>query len=89
MEVTFSANPGYAMSWLKVSPAEILPGDAASIPLTLVVPPSAHPEEDYAILTAGGVHFDVKFSVGVPLLASASRQDINPTREPAPLCSCG
>jgi hypothetical protein len=66
MQVTFSANPGYAMSWLKVSPVEILPGDAASIPLTLMVPPNAHPGEDYAILTAGGVHFDVRFSVGVP-----------------------
>jgi hypothetical protein len=27
MEVTYSANPEYAMSWLKVSPVEILPGN--------------------------------------------------------------
>jgi hypothetical protein len=66
MEVTFSANPGDAMTWLKVSPVEILPGEAASIPVTLVVPPSAGPGEDYVILTAGGAHFDVRFSVGVP-----------------------
>jgi hypothetical protein len=37
MEVSYSANPEYAMSWLKVSPVEILPGESASIPLTLVV----------------------------------------------------
>jgi hypothetical protein len=42
------------MTWLKVSPAEILPGEAASIPLTLVVPPNAGPGEDYVILAAGG-----------------------------------
>ena len=30
MEVTFSANPGDAMTWLKVSPVEILPGTAAA-----------------------------------------------------------
>jgi hypothetical protein len=66
MEVTFSANPGDAMTWLKVSPVEILPGQAASIPVTLVVPSSAGPGENYVILTAGGTHFDVRFSVGVP-----------------------
>jgi len=66
MQVTYSANPGYAMSWLKVSPVEILPGEAASIPLTLVVPPNAGPAEAYVILTAAGAHFDVRFSVGVP-----------------------
>jgi hypothetical protein len=66
MEVTFSANPGDAMTWLKVSPVEILPGESASIPLTLVVPSNAGPGEDYVILTAGGIHFDVRFSVGVP-----------------------
>jgi hypothetical protein len=65
MEVTFSANPGDAMTWLKVSPVEILPGESASIPLTLVVPSNAGPGEDYVILTAGGTHFDVRFSVGV------------------------
>jgi hypothetical protein len=65
MEVTFSANPGDAMTWLKVSPVEILPGESASIPLTLVVPSNASPGEDYVILTAGGIHFDVRFSVGV------------------------
>ena len=66
MEVTFSANPADAMTWLKVSPVEILPGESASIPLTLVVPSNAGPGESYVILTAGGVHFDVRFSVGVP-----------------------
>jgi len=66
MAVTFSANPADAMSWLKVSPVEILPGESASIPVTLVVPSNASPGEDYVILTAGGTHFDVRFSVGVP-----------------------
>ena len=66
MEVTYSANPGAAMSWLKVSPVEILPGESASIPLTLVVPSNAGSGESYVILTAGGTHFDVRFSVGVP-----------------------
>jgi hypothetical protein len=66
MEVTFSANPGDAMSWLKVSPVEILPGESASIPLTLAVPSNVGPGENYVILTAGGTHFDVRFSVGVP-----------------------
>jgi len=66
MEVTYSANPGDAMSWLKVSPVEILPGESASIPLTLVVPSNAGAGENYVILTAGGTHFDVRFSVGVP-----------------------
>jgi hypothetical protein len=66
MEVTFSANPAAAMTWLKVSPVEILPGESANIPLTLVVPSNAGPGENYVILTAGGTHFDVRFSVGVP-----------------------
>ena len=66
MEVTYSANPGNAMTWLKVSPVEILPGESASIPLTLAVPSNAGPGENYVILTAGGTHFDVRFSVGVP-----------------------
>ena len=66
MEVTYSANPGYAMAWLKVSPVEILPGESASIPVTLVVPSNAGSGENYVILTAGGTHFDVRFSVGVP-----------------------
>ena len=65
MEVTYSANPGDAMTWLKVSPVEILPGESASIPVTLVVPSNAGPGESYVILTAGGTHFDVRFSVGV------------------------
>jgi len=65
MEVTYSANPGDAMTWLKVSPVEILPGESASIPVTLVVPSNADPGESYVILTAGGTHFDVRFSVGV------------------------
>ena len=65
MEVTYSANPGAAMAWLKVSPVEILPGEAATIPVTLVVPSSAGAGENYVILTAAGTHFDVRFSVGV------------------------
>ena len=66
MQVTYSANPGYAMSWLKVSPVEILPGESASIPVTLAVPSNAGSGEAYVILTAGGARFDVRFSVGVP-----------------------
>ena len=66
MEITFSTNPADAMTWLKVSPVEILPGQSASIPLTLVVPSNAGPGENYVILTAGATHFDVRFSVGVP-----------------------
>ena len=54
------------MSWLKISPVEILPGEAATIPVTLVVPSKAGPGENYVILTASGAHFDVRFSVGVP-----------------------
>ena len=66
MQVTYSANPGYAMTWLKVSPVEILPGESASIPVTLAVPSNAGSGEAYVILTAGGARFDVRFSVGVP-----------------------
>ena len=66
MEVTFSANPADAMTWLKVSPVEILPGEAATVPVTLVVPPNASPGENYVILTAAGTQFDVRFSVGGP-----------------------
>jgi hypothetical protein len=64
-QVPFSVNPGDATTWLKVSPVAILPGKSASVPLTLVVPSNAVPGEDYVILTAGGTHFDVRFSVGV------------------------
>ena len=64
MEVTYSANPADAMTWLKVSSVEILPGQSASIPVTLVVPSNADSGESYVILTAGGAHFDVRFSVG-------------------------
>ena len=66
LEVTYSANPGEAMSWLKVSPVEILPGETATIPVTLVVPSNAGSGQNYVILTAAGAHFDVRFSVGVP-----------------------
>jgi hypothetical protein len=66
MEVTYSTNPADAKTRLKVSPVAILPGESASIPVTLVVPPSAGSGESYVILTAGGAHFDVRFSVGVP-----------------------
>ena len=66
VQVTFSTNPAAAMTWLKVSPVEILPGESASIPLTLMVPSNAGRAENYVILTAAGTHFDVRFSVGVP-----------------------
>jgi uncharacterized membrane protein len=65
MQVTYSANPADAMTWLKVSPVEILPGQSASIPVTLAVPPNAGSGENYVILTAGSARFDVRFSVGV------------------------
>jgi hypothetical protein len=65
-EVTFSVNPVDATTWLKVSPVEILPGESASVPLTLVVPSNAASGEDHVILTVGKTHFDVRFSVGVP-----------------------
>jgi hypothetical protein len=66
MEVTYAANPADAMTWLKVSPVEILPGESASIPVTLAVPSNAGPGENYVILTAGGARFDVRFSVSAP-----------------------
>jgi hypothetical protein len=66
VEVTYSANPAVAMTWLKASPVEVPPGGSASIPLTLVVPANAGSGENYVILTAGGAQFDVKFSVSVP-----------------------
>jgi hypothetical protein len=65
-EVTFSVNPADAATWLKVSPVKILPGESASVPLTLVVPSNAASGEDHVILTVGKTHFDVRFSVGVP-----------------------
>jgi hypothetical protein len=68
--VTVSVNPGDARTWLQVSPVKILPGQSASVPLTLVVPSNAANGESYVILTARGTHYDVRFSVGV----SAPRQ---------------
>jgi hypothetical protein len=65
-EVTFSVNPADATTWLKISPVKILPGESASVPLTLVVPSNAASGEDHLILTVGKTHFDVRFSVGVP-----------------------
>ena len=65
MKVTYSANPAAAMPWLKVPVVQILPGESAAIPLTLVVPSNAPTGENYVILTAGGANFDVRFSVGV------------------------
>ena len=53
MNVTYSANPADAMTWLKVSPAEILPGASASIPVTLVVPSNAGSGEGYVIRRRG------------------------------------
>src|SRR6476660_7218935 len=66
MEVTYSANPGYAMTWLKVSPVEILPGESASIPVTLAVPSNGDSGEAYVILTAGRARCDVRCRAGVP-----------------------
>ena len=40
-------------------------GKSANVPLTLVVPSNAVSGQDHVILTAGRVHFDVRFSVGV------------------------
>src|SRR5579871_1206969 len=64
--VIYSVNPASAASWLKVSPVTIPPGEAASVPLTLVVPSNAASGEDHVILTVGKVHYDVRFSVGAP-----------------------
>ena len=64
-EVTFSVNPPDAASWLKIAPVKILPGESASVPLTLVVPSNAASGEDHVILTVGKIHYDVSFSVGV------------------------
>ena len=89
LEVTYSANPGYAMAWLKVSPVEILPGESASIPVTLAVPSNAGSGEAYVILTAGGAHFDVRFSVGVSPPRECVAAGYKPPREPALWGSCG
>jgi uncharacterized membrane protein len=66
VEITYSANPADAMTWLKASQVEVPPGGSASIPLTLVVPANAGSGENYVILTAGGAQFDVRFSVSAP-----------------------
>ncbi len=66
VKVTYSVNPEDAATWLQVAPVEIPAGESASIPVTLAVPATAGSGEDYMILTAGGTHFDVRFSVGVP-----------------------
>jgi hypothetical protein len=66
LEVAFSVNPSDATTWLKASPVKILPGQSASVPLTLVVPPNAKPGENNVTLTAGGTQYDIRFSVGVP-----------------------
>ena len=85
LEVTFSANPGEAMTWLKVSPVEILPGESASIPPTLVVPSDAGPGESTVILTAGGTRFDVRFSVGVPPPRECLAAGYKPLPQTSPL----
>src|SRR2546423_11637162 len=66
MNVTYSANPADAMPWLKVSPVEILPGESASIPVTLAVPSNAGSGENYVILTAYGGPLAARVSVGGP-----------------------
>jgi hypothetical protein len=65
-EVTFSVNPADATTWLKISPVKILPGESASVPVTLVVPSDAASGQDHVILTVGKIHYDVRFSVGAP-----------------------
>ena len=85
MKVTYSANPGDAMAWLKVSPVEILPGESAHIPVTLVVPSNARSGENYVILTAGGAHFDVRFSVGVPAPSECVAAGYKPPAGTSPL----
>ncbi|MDQ2813318.1 MAG: hypothetical protein M3Z75_15960 [Actinomycetota bacterium] len=79
-KVPVSVNPGYATTWLKVSPVVIQPGQSASVPLTLVVPSNAASGEAYVILTAGRIHFDVRFSVGV----SPPRQCVAAGYKPLP-----
>ena len=49
----YSANPAHAMTWLKVSPVEILPGESASIPVTRVVPSNPGSVEAYVTLRRG------------------------------------
>jgi hypothetical protein len=66
VEITYSANPADAMTWLKASQVKVPAGGSASIPLTLVVPPNAGSGENHVILTAGGAQFDVRFSVSAP-----------------------
>ncbi len=83
--ITVSVNPANAITWLKVSPVEIPPGKSASVPLTLMVPSNAPSGESYVILTAGGHHFDVRFSVGVPAPAEcvAAGYKAPPSTNPA------
>ena len=64
--VSYAADPSDALGWLKASSVKIPAGGHANIPLTLVVPSNAPSGEDYVILTAGGTHFDVRFSVSAP-----------------------
>ena len=66
VEITYSANPAAALAWLHAPSVEIPAGGSASIPLTLVVPADAGSGENYVILNAGGVQFDVRFSVSAP-----------------------
>ena len=85
-EVSFSVNPQDAATWLQVSPVEIPAGKSANVPLTLVVPSPAASGEDYVILTAGGTHFDVRFSVGVPApreCIAAGYKPLPATRSPS------
>jgi hypothetical protein len=65
-KVSYAVNPAGAKTWLRVSSMEIPAGKSVNVPVTLVVPSQAVPGEAYVILTAGGTHFDVRFSVSVP-----------------------
>ena len=89
LQVTYSANPATAMAWLKVSPVEILPGESASIPVTLAVPPDAGPGENYVILTAGVPVSMSGSASGWLLPGSASRPGMTRPGEPARWGCCG
>ena len=65
MEVTYSANPADAMTWLKSLPGREPPRGTCQHPRDPGSPVERRFREAYVILTAGGAHFDVRFSVGV------------------------
>jgi hypothetical protein len=82
--VTYSVNPASATPWLKIAPVKILPGESASVPLTLVVPSDAASGEDHVILTVGKIHYDVRFSVGAPAPAECVAAGYKPAPGTSP-----